>query len=169
MNTYHNFYFLITVLCSLLLIIYIFDSNIPLFLMLNKTAQYIPITWWGYITYLGDGMAAGCILSIIFRKNPNVALIGILAIIISGGIVQILKDFFYIQRPAGILELNQFYQLGEIFTSRSFPSGHSTTAFSIFCMALLLNMLNVNSIFSFISPLPKILTVASIFFINPFF
>ena len=147
MNTYHNFYYLITVLCSLLLTIYFFDSNIPLFLIFNKIAQYIPITWWGYITYLGDGMAAGCILAIIFRKNPNVALIGILAILISGGIVQILKDFFYIQRPAGILELNQFYQLGELLTSRSFPSGHSTTAFSIFCTLIFNNNNNNNMLF----------------------
>ena len=132
MNTSHNFYPLIAVLCALLLIIYIFDINISLFLMLNKAAQYIPITWWGYITYLGDGIAAGCILGIIFRKNPNAALIGILAVLISGVIVQLLKDFFSIQRPAGILELKQFYQLGEIFTSRALPSGHSATSFSLF-------------------------------------
>ena len=132
MNTSHNFYSLITALFSLLLIIYIFDINTSLFLILNHTAQYIPITCWGYITYLGDGMAAGCILAIIFRKKPHVALMGIMAVLISGTIVQILKDFFSLQRPAGILELNQFYQLGEIFTSRSFPSGHSATAFSLF-------------------------------------
>ena len=76
-------------------------------------------------------MAAGCILAMIFRKNPQIALIGIIAVLGSGIFVQVLKSYFSIPRPAGILSLDEFYQFGDILKSRGFPSGHSSTAFSL--------------------------------------
>ena len=118
-------------LMVLLLLIQLMDLNQPLFLKLNHSAQFIPITWWGYITYLGDGMAAGCILAVVFRKDPRIALMGILAVLGSGFIVQVLKSYFAIPRPGGILSLDEFYQFGDILKSRGFPSGHSSTAFSL--------------------------------------
>ena len=118
-------------LIALLLIIQFMDLNQSLFLKLNHAAQFIPITWWGYITYLGDGMAAGCILAVVFRKDPRIALVGIIAVLGSGMIVQVLKSFFSIPRPAGILNMDEFYLFGDILKSRGFPSGHSSTAFSL--------------------------------------
>ena len=115
----------------MLLVIQFMDLNQALFLQLNHAAQLMPITWWGYITYLGDGMAAGCILAVVFRKDPRIALIGIIAVLGSGIIVQALKSYFAIPRPAGILSLDEFYQFGAILKSRGFPSGHSSTAFSL--------------------------------------
>ena len=115
----------------LLLIIQFMDLNQSLFLKLNHAAQFMPISWWGYITCLGDGMMVGGILAVVFRKKPRIALMGIIAIIGSGIIVQVLKSYFSIPRPAGILSLDEFYQFGEILKSRGFPSGHSSTAFSL--------------------------------------
>ena len=118
-------------LMALLLIIYFMDINQSLFLRLNHAAQFMPITWWGYITYLGDGMAVGCILAVVYRKDPKIALVGIIAVLTSGIIVQLLKSYFSISRPAGILNLDEFYLFGDILKSRGFPSGHSSTAFSL--------------------------------------
>jgi len=118
-------------LMILLLIIYFMDINQSLFLRLNHAAQFMPITWWGYITYLGDGMAAGCILALVFRKYPQIALMGIIAVLGSGIIVQVLKSYFSIPRPAGILNLDEFYLFGDILKFRGFPSGHSSTAFAL--------------------------------------
>ena len=131
MNTSRNFYFPMMILMVLLLIIQFMDLNQLLFLKLNHTAQFIPISWWGYITNLGDGMIAGCILAMVFRRNPRIALIGIMAVLISGIIVQILKSYFYIPRPAGILNLDEFYLFGDVLKSRGFPSGHSSTVFAL--------------------------------------
>ena len=131
MNTFRNFYLPMALLMAIFLIIQLMDLNHSLFLKMNHTAQFIPITWWGYITYFGDGMVAGCILAVAFRKNPRTALMGIIAVLGSGIIVQILKSYFAIPRPAGILNLDEFYQFGEILKSRGFPSGHSSTAFSL--------------------------------------
>ena len=118
-------------LMTLFLIIYLMDINQLLFLKLNHAAQFIPITWWGYITYLGDGMAVGCILAVVFRKDPKIALVGIITVLTSGIIVQVLKSYFSIPRPAGTLNLDKFYLFGDILKSRGFPSGHSSTAFSL--------------------------------------
>ena len=131
MNTFRNFFLPIALLMAMLLVIQFMDLNQALFLQLNHAAQLMPITWWGYITYLGDGMAAGCILAVVFRKDPRIALIGIIAVLGSGIIVQVLKSYFAIPRPAGILSLDEFYQFGAILKSRGFPSGHSSTAFSL--------------------------------------
>ena len=118
-------------LMALLLIIYFMDINQSLFLRLNHAAQFMPITWWGYITYLGDGMAVGCILAVVYRKDPKIALVGIIAVLTSGIIVQVLKSYFSIPRPAGILNMDEFYLFGDILKSRGFPSGHASTAFSL--------------------------------------
>ena len=118
-------------LMAILLIISCMDLNKSLFLKLNHIAHFMPITWWGYITYLGDGMVAGCILAVVFRKDPQIALIGIIAVLGSGIIVQVLKSYFSIPRPAGIFNLDEFYLFGYILKSRGFPSGHSSTAFSL--------------------------------------
>ena len=115
----------------LLLIIQFLDLNQSLFLKLNHAAQFMPISWWGYLTYMGDGIAVGCILAVVFRKDPRIALVGIVAVLISGLIVQILKSYLSIPRPAGILSLDEFYLYGDILKSRAFPSGHSSTAFSL--------------------------------------
>ena len=131
MNTFRNFFLPMAFLMALFLIIQLMDLNQSLFLNLNHAAQFIPITWWGYITFLGDGMAAGCILAVVFRKDPRIALVGIIAVLGSGIIVQVLKSYFSIPRPAGILSLDEFFQFGEIIKSRGFPSGHSSTAFSL--------------------------------------
>ena len=115
----------------MLLLIQFMDLNQALFLQLNHAAQLMPITWWGYITCLGDGMAVGCLLAVVFRKDPKIALVGIIAVLTSGIIVQVLKSYFSIPRPAGILNLDEFYLFGDILKSRGFPSGHSSTAFSL--------------------------------------
>ena len=115
----------------LLLIIQFLDLNQSLFLKLNHAAQFMPISWWGYLTYMGDGMAVGCILAVVFRKAPRIALMGIIAVLLSGLIVQVLKSYLSIPRPAGILSLDEFYLYGDILKSRAFPSGHSSTAFSL--------------------------------------
>jgi len=131
MNTPRNFYFSMVILMALLLIIQFMDLNQSLFIKLNHAAQFIPIIWWGYITNLGDGMIAGCILAVVFRRDPRIALIGIMAVLASGIIVQILKSYFSIPRPAGILNLDEFYLFGDILKFRGFPSGHSSTAFAL--------------------------------------
>ena len=131
MNTPRNFYFSMVILMVLLLIIQFMDLNHSLFLKLNHAAQFMPISWWGYLTYMGDGMAAGCILAVVFRKAPRIALVGIIAVLLSGLIVQVLKSYLSIPRPAGILSLDEFYLYGDILKSRAFPSGHSSTAFSL--------------------------------------
>ena len=76
-------------------------------------------------------MAVGCILAVVCRKDPKIALVGIIAVLTSGIIVQLLKSYFSIPRPAGILNLDEFYLFGDILKSRGFPSGHSSTAFSL--------------------------------------
>lgn len=131
MNTFRNFYLPMAILVGLFLIVQFGNLNQSLFLNLNHAAQFMPIQYWGYITFLGDGMMAGCILAVIFRKNPRIAFMGILAVFGSGIIVQVLKSYFSIPRPAGILSLDEFYQFGEILKFRGFPSGHSSTAFSL--------------------------------------
>ena len=55
--------------------------------------------------------------------------------IIAGGVAALsstlLKSWFDLPRPAGLLDDGSFYRIGEPLLNRAFPSGHTLTAFAI--------------------------------------
>ena len=96
------------------------------------------------MTYLGDfGMATLVVLALLFWKFKY-AVIAILSFAASAGITQFLKKIIFtdIKRPTHHEDLWGLYRSGELhvvegvqqMSDYSFPSGHTTSAFSIFCL-----------------------------------
>lgn len=86
-----------------------------------------------HVTYLaGPGfLTAASILGLIFTRGETRLMVteGVIGLLFSGAIVQVLKRIFSRSRPYWILkELNTF---GIDLTDYSFPSGHTTAAFSL--------------------------------------
>ena len=102
-----------------------------------------------YMTILGDfGMAIIVVLALLLWKFKY-AVVAIISFGITAGITQFLKKIIYfdVKRPLYNEDLWGVYRAGKIhlvegvqqMSAYSFPSGHTTSAFSIFCIIALLS------------------------------
>jgi membrane-associated phospholipid phosphatase len=100
-------------------------------------------TFFYYFTHLGDGLMAVLIVIILIVVKYRYALIVALSTIIASLITQLLKHTFFsdIVRPKKFFEgIHELYFVPGVNNHlyNSFPSGHSTCAFSLyFSLALL--------------------------------
>lgn len=112
------------------------------FLLLNPSGSTFFDTYFKYVTYLGDGVTAVLIGFIVLVKSKRNGIAFLSAFLIAGGITQSIKLLNSdILRPSAALGLEKVHQvLGvELHSAMSFPSGHTTAAFTIyFSLAILL-------------------------------
>ena len=111
--------------------IYFSELQSSSFLILNKLTQALPDTVWAGLTFLGNGWGIFAIAFPLLLLAPRLLTAGIF----SGGIAAIasstLKPLFGLPRPASVLTDGTFYRLGEPLLHKSFPSGHTITAFAV--------------------------------------
>jgi len=105
-------------------------ANQPLFLGFNRFSVYTGDSFWAHVTILGDTLIALALLLPLARRWPELAWTGLLAGLLATLLVQGFKDLLPMPRPASILPLDQFHVVGRAFLNGSFPSGHTTTAFT---------------------------------------
>jgi membrane-associated phospholipid phosphatase len=115
------------------------------FLYLNTYHTAFLDLFFIYYTNLGDGLfsVAIVILLLIFRRSRMAWQI-LAAFLISGLIVQVLKNFIYSPRPKDFFKFREQIHIIEGVTlngNASFPSGHSA---SIFALATLLALFSDN-------------------------
>lgn len=143
-QAYRNAVFLTVTIGTLLITFSLLGGKEDLFLLLNGNCGYAADVFFRYITYLGDGImwVPLTILIYIYRKKflPMV----LSAIIISTLIVQVSKRYVFEKevRPtnATTIQKNSIHTVDgvELHSNNSFPSGHNTTAFSIYLISCLL-------------------------------
>jgi membrane-associated phospholipid phosphatase len=130
-------FFLLLVVMILLLVIY---SKADSFTMLNvyhaKALDYFFIVY----TNVGDGLFSIAIAVILFvYKRFLIGIEIIIAFLLSGAIVQLLKYFFPMARPSVFLanaRYNHFIENVTLTGHASFPSGHSASAFALATLGL---------------------------------
>jgi len=139
-NRYFLFpYFLFLILGGGLLLIY---GKGDLHLQINRFHNHMGDLFFGYLTFLGDGLFALMIGLILLLVRFRYSLIVLLSWGLSSGITQTLKHFVFEGRlrPVKFFEGNTSLHLVpgvDMDYYYSFPSGHSTTAFAVyFCLAL---------------------------------
>lgn len=134
--------FLLWVVTGAVLQIFFF-SHEELFLAINQAnTPWLDVIMTG-VTYIGDGITFGIMLAVIlvlrkFRLFFNAAAILLMVTIV----VQTAKHFFNAPRP-----MRYFSDTAVVHTvkwvtvhgSCSFPSGHTTTAFAMFCFLALIS------------------------------
>ncbi|WP_229321405.1 phosphatase PAP2 family protein [Larkinella knui] len=97
------------------------------------------------VTYLGDGAFAAIVCVILLFWSFRFALMGIASFLLSTLVTRALKQFVFSDslRPLKYFEHSTWqYRIIDgldIHSYNSFPSGHSTTAFSVFCLLALLD------------------------------
>jgi membrane-associated phospholipid phosphatase len=94
-------------------------------------------------TFMGDGIFALCLsaLYLFYYKRKQQGLALLYAFLFSGIVVQIIKNLISAPRPRLFFEAGQYLQFIDgvsLANNSSFPSGHTTTAFAIATVMILL-------------------------------
>ena len=111
--------------------IYFGEFQSSSFLFVNRFTQTLPDTLWAWLTFFGNGWGVFAMAFPLLLLAPRLLTAGILTGVIAALASTLLKSWFDLPRPAGMLEDGSFYRIGEPLLNRAFPSGHSITAFAI--------------------------------------
>ena len=84
---------------------------------------------WANVTFVGDTLTALAVALVVAIRFPKVALVTLLAALLGGVAIQIIKYALALPRPPAVLASGEFTLIGPGIKSRSFPSGHTATAF----------------------------------------
>ncbi|MFD1142590.1 phosphatase PAP2 family protein [Larkinella insperata] len=129
-------------LVSILMLIY---SKTELMQWVNARNAPSADLFFRNVTYLGDGAFAVMVTVALAFRSFRFALMGAASFLLSTAIVRVLKQLVFSEslRPLKYFEHSTWqYRVIEgldIHSYNSFPSGHSTTAFAIFCLLALLD------------------------------
>lgn len=107
------------------------EANEAIFLWLNSLGIYLPDAFWIHITNLGDTAVALCLLIGIYRFRQERGLAILFLAVLATIVIQGLKHWFSFERPPSVLEPSEFHLIGGAISSKSFPSGHTATAFVV--------------------------------------
>ncbi len=110
--------------------VYLSGANQDLFLAINHLSAYTGDGLWANLTILGNGTVALALALPLVGRRPAAVLPVILAALITALAVNGLKDLFHTARPPAVLAAHAFHVIGPAYGSRSFPSGHTATAFA---------------------------------------
>lgn len=132
-----RFYFIIflvlLIVSSLFLLL---EGHANAFLILNKFHNPIADFVFYYMTYLGDGWFAiivGASL-LLFKQTRRLGILVLISYALSGIFAQLVKHIVEAPRPSAYFTYAQYHKFVEgvhLAGSNSFPSGHTTTAFSL--------------------------------------
>jgi membrane-associated phospholipid phosphatase len=111
--------------------IYFGEFQSSSFLFVNRFTQILPDTLWAWLTFFGNGWGVFAMAFPLLLLAPRLLTAGILTGVIAALASTLLKSWFDLPRPAGMLEDGSFYRIGEPLLNRAFPSGHTLTAFAI--------------------------------------
>ncbi len=114
-----------------MLIIYLSDSNQAIFLLINQQAQRFGDGVWSHLTLLGDSLIPACLAMLFLKSRSDIVWSLLLAAILGTLFVHGFKPLLDLPRPAAVLSPDAFHIIGRTLRHHSFPSGHTTTIFTL--------------------------------------
>lgn len=131
-------YYLLAYLVFLVvsLIPQLFTSQAELFMMVNRHNTPFLDKFFYFATYLGDGVFFIVIMLILALFSYRKAVLGVIIFLVTSLFTQLLKRAFFVDQLRPYARLRGEYELHipagvEPLSMNSFPSGHTTTAFSL--------------------------------------
>ncbi len=101
------------------------------FLEINAQSASIAPAILHHITVFGDGILILSLLLIIANRNAALQLATLISGVSGAIVTQSLKRYFNAERPPAALEPETFNLIGQAYSTLSFPSGHTLTAFLV--------------------------------------
>lgn len=135
-------------------ILFLFSKG-EIHLFMNQFHSNFFDYFFKYATYMGDGIVVIILILILAFIKVRYGLFALAGFLSSGIIAQVLKRFVFsdAKRPLpffnGIADLHLVPGV-DVHSSRSFPSGHTTTAFAFFACAALLTHSKTARLFLFV-------------------
>ena len=138
------FFFFFFTLCALIALFGTGNEEFSKYV--NAISNPIADNFFYFITYLGDGVFAALFVVFLFLLRLNLGFVSLISIIIPGLVTQVLKRFFFPSIPRPSVVFNKFIESNnwhlvdgvDLHSYFSFPSGHTTTVFSICCLSILI-------------------------------
>jgi membrane-associated phospholipid phosphatase len=111
-------------------------SKAFLFITLNRQHNFLLNVFFINYTFLGDGILALCLVALLWLwfKKKGAALITFFSFLSSGLLVQLIKNSTHLPRPRLYFEPGRYSYFIEgvsMANNKSFPSGHTATAFAL--------------------------------------
>lgn len=97
------------------------------FLWLNQACRLFPAELLAVVTEWGNGLIAACVWLTVLCFHPRLLWKSLLAIVLTLLVVQGLKSFYDLSRPAALL--SDIRVVGEPRFASAMPSGHTATVF----------------------------------------
>jgi membrane-associated phospholipid phosphatase len=120
----------------------IIDGKVASFVSLNAYHPFLLNVFFINYTFMGDGIFALCIVGLLFYyKKKQHAITMLYAFLISGIVVQVIKNLVGSPRPKLFFEAGQYLHFIDgvsLANNSSFPSGHTATAFGIATVLVLM-------------------------------
>ena len=111
--------------------IYFGEFQSSSFLFINRFTQFLPDTLWAWLTFLGNGWGVFALSFPLLLLAPRMLTAGLFAGGIAALASTLLKQYFDLPRPAGLLADGSFYRIGDALLHKAFPSGHTITTFAV--------------------------------------
>ena len=157
----HSFFFIGYFFFLILIsgILFFFDKKESSY-WVNQHGQEVFDTFFKFITYLGDGWFAVVVILFLFLLSPKIkfGFYGIVAFVFTALITQFSKRVLFADSLRPSNEYYREFKAGlwrqidgvELLGNNSFPSGHATCAFSVFCLLALISNNKYWGVFLFI-------------------
>lgn len=123
-----------------LILIFSFPRE-EIFYFINKKHHPIADWFFTYYTYIGDGIFYSVILLLLLFFSYRQFLVTAICFLFSALLTQGLKHFFALPRPGKyFMDATDIYFIPglEMHINHSFPSGHTTSAFTLFTLLSLM-------------------------------
>lgn len=142
-----NRYFLVPYIFALIIcvVLLLICSKPELHILSNKANSAFFDQFFKYITHFGDGTTIAILTIILLFVKYRYAIVFLSGGLLTSGIINLFKTVILgdVYRPSKYFELYETYQLHfiegvKLYSLRSFPSGHTGTAFNVFFMLALI-------------------------------
>ena len=122
------FILLVVLIILILALVPAFVFNSSLFSLINGLHSPATDPVWLAFTTLGDGLILGIVVGAFLLVNPRVTVLGLLAMILSSIVMNLVKAVYPHLRPVELLQ--SVHVVGPLLRSGSFPSGHAAAGMS---------------------------------------